>query len=74
MYIMSKNAVLPDYIVLSDRDKIHDVRRNKTFNQVIVRYEKRFKAADRDNDKLMNKDEFADFLHPRKLVCTSCKV
>ncbi len=65
-----KLLCMRDYVILLDRSKIHDVRHNKTYEEVIVRYERRFKAADRDNNKLMDRDEFADFLHPRKVIST----
>lgn len=54
-----------------DLKKIHDVKRNITYGETIARYEKRFQAADKDNNKLMDRDEFADFLHPRKSVIDS---
>lgn len=54
--------------VLSDRDQIHDKNRNLTYREVITRYERRYRVADKDGNQLLDKDEFADFLHPRELA------
>ena len=43
---------------------MYDEHRKLTYNQVIDRDEKRFKAADRDGDQKLNREEYADFLHP----------
>ena len=51
----------------SDHNQIHDKHRNLTYNDIINRYDRRFKMADQDGNKLLDKDEFADFLHPRML-------
>ena len=45
-------------------EHIFDKTRQLTYSQAIARYEKRFKMADRDGDGKLNKDEYADFLHP----------
>ena len=43
---------------------MYDEHRKLMYNQVIDRDEKRFKAADRDGDQKLNREEYADFLHP----------
>ena len=43
---------------------MYDEHRQLTYNQVIERDERRFKAADRDGDERLNREEYADFLHP----------
>ena len=50
-----------------DKESMYDEHRQLTYNQVIARDEKRFRAADRDGDQKLNREEYADFLHPGKL-------
>lgn len=38
----------------------------KTYKDMMRRDEKRWNAADRNGDKLLDKSEFADFLHPEE--------
>ena len=57
------------FFFLSDRNKIYDKSRNLTYNEVIDRYERRFQIADADRNRKLDKDEYADFLHPRKETC-----
>ena len=45
---------------------MYDEHRQLTYNQVIERDEKRFRAADRDRDGKLSREEYADFLHPGK--------
>ena len=47
---------------------MYDEHRKLTYNQVIARDEKRFRAADRDGDQKLNREEYADFLHPGKVM------
>ena len=56
------------YFFASDRSKVHDHIRNLTFNQIIERFNRRFKRADKDGNDLLDRDEFADFLHPREYI------
>lgn len=55
------------YGMMDNLDDIYDHHRNLTYNQVIERDHNRFLHADRDGDKVMNKEEFADFLHPHEV-------
>lgn len=48
----------------ADPDSIYDKRCELTYSQAIKRYERRFKVADQDGDGKLNKEEYADFLHP----------
>ncbi len=45
-------------------DEIYDQHRNMTYKNKISKDERRFKTADEDGDGKMNREEFADFLHP----------
>ena len=45
---------------------MYDEHRKLTYNQVIARDEKRFKAADKDGNEKLSREEYADFLHPGK--------
>ena len=47
-------------------NEVHDHHRNLTYQQTIDRDKKRFDMADKDKSKELDKDEFADFLHPRE--------
>lgn len=49
-----------------DMNEIHDHHRNLTFSQVLTRDQNRFNLADKNGDKSLSKEEFADFLHPRE--------
>lgn len=53
------------YGVVENVNEIHDHNRNLTFSQTIERYQKRFFAADQNDNKALDKEEFADFLHPQ---------
>lgn len=53
-------------LLCEDLSQVHDKNKNLTFNDIIKRYERRFKKADQDGNNLLDKDEFADFLHPRE--------
>lgn len=50
--------------MVKNLNDIHDHHRGLTFNQQLERNRKRFVLADRDGDKFITKEEFADFLHP----------
>ena len=47
---------------------MYDEHRQLTYNQVIGRDERRFKAADRDGDDKLNREEYGDFIHPGLLL------
>ncbi len=47
-----------------DLDMEYDHHRHQTYRQRIERDSKRFKAADRNGDEKLDRDDFADFLHP----------
>ena len=55
-----------------DKESRYDEHRQLMYNQVIARDEKRFWGADRDGDQKLNREEYADFLHPGNKVyqCT----
>ena len=53
---------------------MYDEHRKLTYNQVIDRDKKRFKVADRDGDQKLSREEYADFLHPGKVVLCPTKV
>lgn len=57
--------MVPPTLVL-DRDEMYDSHRQLTYNQMMERDERRFKQADLDNDGNLNREEFADFLHPEE--------
>ena len=45
---------------------MYDEHRQLMYNQVIARDEKRFRGANKDGDQKLNREEYADFLHPGK--------
>lgn len=51
-----------------DPDEIYDKYRQLTFQQAEERYKRRFAVADKNSDGKLDLEEFADFLHPGKLV------
>ncbi len=53
--------------LVTDLDEVHDHHRNLTYQQAIDRDRRRFDMADLNKDQLLDKEEFADFLHPRKI-------
>lgn len=58
-----KNA---SYGNIKDLEEMYDHHRNMTYRQRIQKDERRFKVADQDGDGKMDKEEFADFLHPEE--------
>ena len=54
------------YGMIENLNEIHDHHRNLTYNQAIERDRQRFDLADRDGDKALSREEFADFLHPQE--------
>ena len=52
--------------MVKNLEDIHDHHRNLTYNQAMERDHRRFLLADDDNNKHLNKDEFANFLHPHE--------
>ena len=52
---------------------MYDEHRQLMYNQVIARDEERFRGADRDGDQKLNREEYANFLHPGKKIyqCTT---
>lgn len=52
--------------MMENLNDMYDHHRNLTYNQAIERDHRRFNLADRNGDKVMNKEEFADFLHPHE--------
>ena len=56
-------------LIPAEPDKIYDKRRGLTFQQAVDRYDRRFKAADKNGDKKLDREEFADMLHPGEQSC-----
>ncbi len=54
------------YQMVENLNEIHDHHRNLTYAQAIERDHRRFNLADQSGDKLMSKEEYADFLHPHE--------
>ena len=54
------------YGMVEKLDEIHDHHRNLTYNQAIDRDNKRFNLADENGDKVLDREEFANFLHPQE--------
>ncbi len=54
----------PHPLTFPDPDEMYDHHRRLTVKQAIEREENRFKVADQDGNGKLNKDEFANFLHP----------
>ncbi|XP_005991003.1 reticulocalbin-3 isoform X2 [Latimeria chalumnae] len=50
---------------LSD-DEFHDVDDKHSYKRMLMRDERRFKAADRDGDLIASREEFTAFLHPEE--------
>lgn len=46
----------------------YDHHRHQTYRQRIARDSKRFEAADKNSDGKLDRDDFADFLHPGELI------
>lgn len=53
-----------DFSSYTDMNMMFDHHRNITYRQRIAKDERRFKLADENGDGKMNREEFADFLHP----------
>ena len=51
-------------LISAEPDEIYDKRRGLTYQQAVDRYNRRFKAADKNGDKKLDKEEFADMLNP----------
>lgn len=47
-----------------DLEEIYDDRRNTTYKERFERDGKKFKVADENSDGRLDKEEFANFLHP----------
>ena len=54
------------YGMVENLNEIHDHHRNLTYNQAIQRDRVRFESADQNGDKVLEREEFADFLHPQE--------
>lgn len=54
------------YGMVQNFDEVHDHHRNLTYNQAIDRDQKRFSLADENGDKILSREEFANFLHPQE--------
>ena len=57
------------HLITQDPEEIFDHHRNLTYKQRIERDERRFKLADENGDGKLDREEFADFLHPGVCVC-----
>lgn len=56
--------MINSFCFLSDLTEVFDQHRNITYGQRIAKDERRFKLADKDSSGKLNREEFADFLHP----------
>lgn len=52
--------------VIEDLDMIYDTHRQQSYRQRMERDNRRFKVADRNGDKKLDREEFASFLHPEE--------
>ena len=65
MGVDTQKMILTLFVVgFADKESLYDEHRGLTYNQVIERDAKRFIAADANGDEKLDKNEYADFLHP----------
>lgn len=51
---------------IEDHNAVYDSHRGLNYQQILERDQRRFRVADKDGDGHLNKEEFANFLHPEE--------